>query len=91
MVCGSFRALVPAGKSARFWSGRRIVCSGCGKDFSARTGTFLAGAALNWRELVFLCWLLGEGHADRDIAARMCLNRESVRLWRKKLRRMADG
>ena len=69
-------------KSARFWQGKTVKCR-CGKTFSARTGTALAGKGLSARAIVLLLWLLARGDSDLQIAKSIGCNRETVRLWRR--------
>jgi hypothetical protein len=73
-------------KSARFWQGKTVNCCQCGKTFTARTGTALAGKGLSNQEIVLLFYLLGRGESDIRIAEVIGCNRETVRLWRRDLR-----
>ena len=72
-------------KSSRFWQGKTVKCCRCGKTFTARTGTALAGKGLSGEEIVLMFWLLGRGETDIRIADVVGCNRETVRLWRKEL------
>lgn len=75
-------------KAFRFWQGKTIKCRKCGKTFTARTGTALAGKGLRGEELVLMFWLLARGETDIRIAAVVGCNRETVRLWRRELKSM---
>lgn len=68
-------------KSARFWKGLSIRCD-CGKTFTARTGTVLAGKGLSCRAVVLMLWLLFSGRTDAQTAEIVGCHRETVRLWR---------
>ncbi len=68
--------------SDRFWQGRPVTCAGCDKDFTARTGTILAGKNLSYREIILVAYLMARGDSNTDIAETVGCNRETVRLWR---------
>jgi hypothetical protein len=67
-----------------FWDGGRVKCDGCGKYFTALTGTFLSGCHLSFREIVLLALLLALEVPDKQIAAVIKMSAENVRLWRLK-------
>jgi transposase-like protein len=71
-------------KSSRFWQGKAVKCRQCGKTFTIRTGTALAGKGLSVQEIVLMLWLLSRGETDIRIAKIVGCNRETVRLWRRK-------
>lgn len=68
-----------------FWQGKPISCRTCGKEFTARTGTILAGKNLSYREMVLMAWLMADGKTNAEIAGVIGCNRETVRLWRQVL------
>jgi transposase-like protein len=72
-------------RQSKFWAGIRIRCPQCGKWSSALTGTVFSGMQMFYRELVLLLFLVGAGLTNKDIAACLHQNPETVRLWRKKL------
>lgn len=73
-------------KSVRFWQGKAVNCYDCGKTFTARTGTVLAGKGLSNQEIVLLFYLFARGESDVRIAEVIGCNRETVRLWRRELK-----
>ncbi|MFZ5587029.1 MAG: transposase [Thermodesulfobacteriota bacterium] len=60
----------------------RVQCTGCGRFFTALTGTALNKTGLDCRGYVLLCLLLALGAGDQAIARKLNLNRETVRRWR---------
>ncbi|MDY6903709.1 MAG: transposase [Thermodesulfobacteriota bacterium] len=69
-------------KTSRFWHGKTVKCSGCGKIFTAKTGTILAGKSLNAKDILLMFWLIKRNFSDIDIAKIISCHRETVRLWR---------
>lgn len=65
----------------RFWEGLRICCRSCGKFFTARTGTFLDGCHMNFREIILLADFLHHDYPAREIARILKISAETVRLW----------
>ncbi|HBJ74409.1 MAG TPA: hypothetical protein DDY86_02540 [Syntrophaceae bacterium] len=82
--CPGCGAAIPEKKLRRFWSNGRLSCRGCGKYFTALTGTFIAGCQLDFRGLIILAFLLALGVHDKEIARITEMSRENVRLWRLK-------
>ena len=82
--CPGCGAAIPDNKLRRFWSNGRMSCRGCGKYFTALTGTFIAGCQLDFRGLIILAFLLALGAHDKEIARITEMSRENVRLWRLK-------
>ncbi|MBA2881816.1 hypothetical protein HNR65_002147 [Desulfosalsimonas propionicica] len=66
----------------RFWQSRTVTCRSCGRDFTARTGTILAGKNLSYQEIVLMAWLMARGDSNSEISEIIGCNRETVRLWR---------
>jgi transposase-like protein len=62
--------------------GKAITCRRCGKEFTARTGTILAGKNLSYREIVLMGWMMADGKTNSEIAGVIGCNRETIRLWR---------
>ena len=81
---GCHRAIDEHRRLDHFFKGERLRCQGCGKYFSALTGTILNGAHLDMRGLFLLAVLSGAGISDKIIASKLNITRESVRLWRLK-------
>lgn len=81
--CPECGAAIPEKFHDRFWSGERIKC-GCGKFFTALTGTFLSGCSLDFREVILLAVLLYLGVGNKQIAEFLKMTPESIRLWRQK-------
>lgn len=65
----------------RFREGRRIHCRACGKFFTARTGTFLDGCHMDFREVILLAVFLHFKIHPREIARILKISPETVRLW----------
>jgi transposase-like protein len=76
--CGS--VLIGTGKK-NFWDGKRIRCHHCGKFFTALTGTFLSGCHLGYRTIVLLAVFLSVGMKHDEIARKLGISSEAVRLW----------
>lgn len=72
-------------KSSRFWQGKAVKCQVCGKTFTVRTGTALAGKGLSASAIVLMFWLIARGESDSRVAEVVGCNRETVRLWRREL------
>jgi hypothetical protein len=77
--CGSG---VDGSSAGRFWMWKAITCRRCGKEFTARTGTILAGKNLSYREIVLMGWMMADGKTNSEIAGVIGCNRETIRLWR---------
>ncbi|MFZ5585425.1 MAG: transposase [Thermodesulfobacteriota bacterium] len=60
----------------------RVQCTGCGRFFTALTGTLLNKTGLDCRGYVLLCLFLALGAGDQAIARKLGINRETVRRWR---------
>lgn len=78
-VCG-FR--LSGRQAARFWQDKPVCCPECGKTFTARTGTILAGKNLSYQEIILMAWLMARNYSNIEIADVIGCNRETVRLWR---------
>lgn len=83
--CPGCRSALSGVAAARFWQGRPASCRVCGREFTARTGTILAGKNLSYRDIVLLAWLMAAGKTNSEIAGVIGCNRETVRLWRQVL------
>jgi len=70
----------------RFWNVERLKCEQCGAFFTALTGTVLSGCHMSLREIYLMLVLLGLGVKDKTIADKLNVSRESIRLWRLKLK-----
>jgi predicted Zn finger-like uncharacterized protein len=68
----------------RFWEGKRVRCSNCGKFFTALTGTALSGCHLDFRSVMLLAVFLYYGFRTDLIANKLDISNETVRLWQKK-------
>ena len=72
----------------RFWSAERVKCCGCGKFFTALTGTFLSGCQLTFSEVIVLAILLSPDFNDKKIAEILDMSPANVRIWRNKFEAM---
>ena len=66
-----------------FFDQRRVRCAGCGKYFSATSGTFLSGVQIDFRQLVLMFYLIGIGVDDATVAAAVNLDKTTVWRYRK--------
>lgn len=73
-------------QATRFLQDRPVCCRECGKTFTARTGTILAGKNLSYQEIILMAWLMARGDKNSTIADIIGCNRETIRLWRQILR-----
>jgi transposase-like protein len=80
-TCPACHAALTGVVLQRFWEGRRIRCRACGKFFTARTGTFLDGCHMDFREVVLLAVFLHFRIHPREIARILKVSPETVRLW----------
>lgn len=71
-------------KLKRFWSGGRLCCQHCGKFFSAKSETFLAGCNLDFMTIFMLAVLLSLTDDNTFISKFIGLDPKTVRIWRKK-------
>ena len=72
-----------SGKHAdRFWEVRRVRCSGCGKKFSATTGTMMANTQLAFAQVFLMAVLLAKGLGNPEIGKVIGCDPETVRLWK---------
>jgi|GEM_PF-835282 len=62
----------------------RVQCTGCGRFFTALSGTLLSKTGLDPAGYVLLCLLLALGVGDQAIAGKLGVNRETVRRWRQR-------
>ena len=72
-----------------FWAGRRCACKSCGRFYTARTGTFLEGAHLDYRQvflLAVLVDLMQTGLDAQRVAGIIGISADTVRLWIKRFR-----
>ncbi len=75
----------PGGRGARrFFLFRRVQCSECGRFFSAASGTWLAGAKLDPRQIMLLAALFSYGVEIQVIARVVEVSEVTVRYWVKK-------
>ena len=91
--CPECYTALPKKSLPRFWNGRRLRCSNCGKFFSALTKTFLSGCHLQYTGIILLAMFLGLQVPSNIIAEKLGISSESVRLWRQKfqaIERMKD-
>lgn len=72
-------------RALRFWSGKRLSCIGCGKKFTALTGTCLSGMHLDYRSLFFMLHMLDAGYSATEISGRIECDPTTVRNWRRRL------
>ena len=80
--CGSSLA---GRQATRFWQDRPVCCTECGKTFTARTGTILAGKNLTYQEIILMAYLMARGDSNTEIAEIIGCNRETIRLWRRQI------
>jgi transposase-like protein len=71
-----------------FFEQKRVRCSGCGKYYSATTGTFICRTKLDFRQLVLLYFLVGVGVDDARIASALCVDKTTVWKYRKQIEGM---
>lgn len=62
----------------------RVQCIGCGRFFTALSGTLLSKTGLDPAAYVLLGLLLSLGAGDQAIAGKLGVNRETVRRWRQR-------
>ena len=74
----------------RFWECKRLKCVHCGKFFTALTGTVLSGCHLTFSQLLFIAVFLEQGMPLNEIAERVEINVESVRLWKHRIQALKD-
>ena len=80
------------GKAKRTWGKwKKVRCKKCGKFFSARTGTILAGGKLSITQYFILLMGLAMGGSDAAVADVCGIHRDTVRLWRLKLSTLEGG
>ena len=63
----------------------RVQCGGCGRFFTAKTGTVLEGSSLTERQVVMLAACVGLGLPGSEIAGLVRVHPETIRRWRAKL------
>lgn len=80
--CGT--GLTPV-QRVSFFDQKRIRCSGCGKYYSATTGTFICGMKLDYRQLVMMNYLIGIGVDDAKISAALKVDKTTVWKYRKQI------
>jgi transposase-like protein len=71
-------------QETRFWSNKRLQCSGCGKWFNALAGTFFHKTRFTFPEIVLLLVFLGMNQPTVFIAEKLKVDQETVRAWRHK-------
>ncbi len=64
---------------------RRIRCTGCGRRFTAFSGTVLEGCKLPVPQVALMLLLLALGHDNATVAALAGVSAETARVWRAKL------
>lgn len=69
-----------------FGAGGRVHCNSCGRWFSYRTGTILAGSTADDCQLFLLAYLTGLLCSVQDIAAACRLSKDTVRAWQRRFR-----
>jgi len=72
-----------------FFNQRRVRCSGCGKYFSATTGTFICRTKLDYRQLVLMYFLIGIGVDDEKISTALNVDKTTVWKYRKQIEGMS--
>ena len=82
--CPGCHVAIPEKSLQRFWNSQRVKCCQCNKFFDARTGTFLSGCQMDYREVILLAVLLTPDITDKIIADILNISAENVRLWRNK-------
>ncbi len=86
MVCGECGHRDFSGiQEATFRRFGRVQCGGCGRFFTARSGTILEGSGLNERQTVMLAAGVGLWLSSPVIAGLAQVHPETVRRWRAKL------
>lgn len=80
--CG--KALASGRLVSSFRQMGRVQCTGCGRFFTALSGTLLSKTGLDPAGYVLLCLLLAMGVGDQAIAGKLGVNRETVRRWRQR-------
>ena len=75
---------------ARFLAGQAMRCPGCGRRWTAFSGTFLAGARLDPRQLAGMVVLQGLGLTDGQVGRLLGIDRSTATRWRSKLAAHGD-
>ena len=90
-ACPECGASIESAAARKRWQRfERLQCSDCGKWFTAATGTWLAGAKLDPRQVFLLAALLELG-IDPDLVARVVgASLVTVRYWRDKFRILSE-
>lgn len=83
-TCPKCRAILEGIRLQRFWEGKRVKCKECKKFFTATTGTFVGGSHLDCRQIILMAILINFKVPARDIARILCIDPETVRLWKHK-------
>ena len=55
----------------KWWADESIHCPECGKEFNSRTGTFLSGSQLDWRQAYLILLLDAMDFSNSTIAQRI--------------------
>ncbi len=71
--------------SPRLLAGGRARCTGCGRRFTAFSGTLMAGCKLPPHQVALMLLLLALGHDNATVAALARVSAETARAWRAKL------
>ncbi|MCX5841134.1 MAG: hypothetical protein NTY16_06735 [Deltaproteobacteria bacterium] len=88
--CPQCKNQVAADQLRRFWECKRLKCASCGKFFTALTGTVLSGCHLTFSQLLFLAVFLERDMPLNEIAERVEINVESVRLWKHRIQALKE-
>ena len=70
--------------AARFWLLKQMKCQACGRKFTARTGTNLAGLKAGCRELVMFCLMLEAGYPMARIGQHMNIGLRTLYLYKER-------
>ncbi len=80
--CPRCNAPLSERRTAAFWTGQRVKCGHCRKEFTGLTGTFLIGCHWDFTQIFLLFVLIGLGLKDPQIASILDCRVETVKKWR---------
>jgi transposase-like protein len=73
-----------------FWSMKRIHCPGCGRTFSAVTGTVLNGIGIEFRALYLLLFMIGCGVSVNKVKRQIGISTGAAYIWANKAKSAAS-
>ena len=79
--CPACMATLSRISSQRFWAAKRVRCAGCGKFFTATSGTVFDGWRVDFRELALMFFLVTLGIPGGRIADILHRDPDTIR-WR---------